>query len=168
MENCPPNKSTTNMIIDLIMFILMMMIAGIGLLIKYVIGHCMRQSIDTGSGSGTFFWGLSRHQWGTIHLIVGIVFLILLCIHIILHWKTIVCIFKRMIPKRTLRIIIVSLIIAIGILMISFPLFVKPVGGDNDSLHPNRYRRCGRLSQLDPSNNMDRFKNKNTFYQVEN
>ena len=33
------------------------------------------------------FMGLTRHEWGQIHFYIALIFLILLIIHLVLHWK---------------------------------------------------------------------------------
>ncbi|MDD2247180.1 MAG: DUF4405 domain-containing protein [Proteiniphilum sp.] len=132
------NQSKLNLSIDIIMLLLLMPLAGIGFLIKYVLIPGIQRNERYGAGVELEFWGLTRHQWGSIHLIISIVFLVLLLFHIILHWKMIVGIFKRMIPDKALRAISATLIASAGLLMIAFPLFVKPEIVTRESLHLNR------------------------------
>ncbi len=33
------------------------------------------------------FWGLTRTQWGNIHFLVSLIFVILMVIHLLLHWE---------------------------------------------------------------------------------
>ena len=132
------NQSKLNLGIDIIMLLLLMPLAGIGFLIKYVLIPGIQRNERYGAGVELEFWGLTRHQWGSIHLIISIVFLVLLLLHIILHWKMIVGIFKRMIPDKALRAISATLIAGAGFLMIAFPLFVKPEIVARESLHLNR------------------------------
>ena len=35
-------------------------------------------------------WGLSKTQWGDIHINVGLLFLLALCVHIYYNWKPLV------------------------------------------------------------------------------
>jgi len=126
MLNWKNNKSKINLIIDAILLIVLMSITGLGLMIKYVLlpGY-MRNEID-GNGIELYFMGLTRHQWGTIHLYLGILFLFLLVLHIILHWGMICSIFRQIIARKTARIIIS---IFIGIFSISLalsPFLVNP------------------------------------------
>ena len=37
-----------------------------------------------------FLLGWGRHDWGDLHFILAVIFVILMVIHIILHWKWIV------------------------------------------------------------------------------
>jgi hypothetical protein len=132
------NQSKLNLSIDIIMLLLLMPLAGIGFLIKYVLIPGIQRNERYGAGVELEFWGLTRHQWGSIHLIISIVFLVLLLLHIILHWKMIVGIFKRMFPDKALCAISATLIAGTGLLMIVFPLFVKPEIVTRKSLHLNR------------------------------
>ncbi|MGV8091227.1 MAG: DUF4405 domain-containing protein [Mangrovibacterium sp.] len=132
------DQSKLNLSIDIIMLLLLMPLAGIGFLIKYVLIPGIQRNERYGGDVELEFWGLTRHQWGSVHLIISIVFLVLLLIHIILHWKMIVCIFGRMVPNKTLRAMSATLIACIGFLLIAFPLFVKPEIVTRESLHLNR------------------------------
>ncbi len=41
-------------------------------------------------GSEATFWSLSRHTWGDLHDWVAVALLVVIIIHVILHWKWIV------------------------------------------------------------------------------
>jgi len=132
------DKSKLNLSIDMLLLLLMMPIAGIGFLIKYVLFSGIQRNPIYGNNVELEFLGLSRHEWGTIHLFLSITFLVLLILHIYFHWKMIVTIFRRMIPGKSLCYISAFLLIAFGLLMFSFPLFVKPEIVAKEALHQNR------------------------------
>ncbi len=48
------------------------------------------------------FLGIIKRDWVIIHKIVGIIFLILMIIHLILHWKWIICMTKNIFNKNKL------------------------------------------------------------------
>jgi hypothetical protein len=131
------DTSKLNLIIDIIMLMLMMLIAGIGFLMKYVLVAGYERNIIHGGNVNLMFCGKTHHEWGTIHLILSIVFLLLLVLHIILHWKMIVSIFKRIVPNRTTQITLVSLFSILSLLSISFPLFVSPNIVEKEALYRN-------------------------------
>ena len=139
MEQNSIDKSKLNLIIDLIMILLIMPISGIGFLMKYVLVPGFERNVLYGNHVDLEFWGQTRHQWGSIHLILSITFLALLILHTLLHWKMIVSIFRRMIPTKTMRVVLVDLITAIGLISISFPLFVKPEIVEKEPLHRNKH-----------------------------
>jgi glucan phosphoethanolaminetransferase (alkaline phosphatase superfamily) len=138
MKKHPIDKAKFNIIIDLIMLLLMMPIAGIGLLIKYILVPGLDRNVLYGNNVDLEFLGQTRHQWGSIHLLLSIIFLFLLVVHIILHWKMIVNIFQRMFPIKLIRIVLATFIATMGFLLISFPLFIKPEIVQNEPLRRNR------------------------------
>ncbi len=119
-------NSKLNLIIDGLLLLCIAAIVGIGLLIKYVLvpGY-MRWEIY-GRNVEMLLWGLDRHQWGTIHLVIGIVFLALLVLHVILHWSMIICIYSELIPNRFARWITALILIIMTIFLFAFSYFVKP------------------------------------------
>jgi hypothetical protein len=126
MKTTGKDKSTINLCIDIILLLLMMSIAGLGFLMKYVLLSGDQRNLVYGQKVDLSFWGLTRHQWGDIHLILSVIFLLLLLIHIILHWKMIVCVFQRMIPYKSMRIYITVALTSIGLLLFLLPFFIQP------------------------------------------
>lgn len=158
MSNWKTNKSKVNLIIDAILFIVLMSITGLGLMIKYILlpGY-LRNEIE-GNSTELYFMGLSRHQWGTIHLILGILFISLLVLHIILHWGIICSIFRKIISGKTARI---SIAIFIGIFSISLalsPFLINPEVAPLDRKYrhnriPSRFINTESQQNIIQSNN---------------
>jgi len=119
-------KSKLNLIIDWLLLLCIAAIVGIGSLIKYVLVPGYLRWEIYGRNVEMFFWGLDRHQWGTIHLVIGIVFLALLVLHVVLHWSMIICIYSKLIPNRFARWITALILIFVTIFLFAFPYFVKP------------------------------------------
>ncbi len=140
------DKSKFNLSIDIIMLLLLMPIAGIGFLIKYVLIPGMDRNVLYGNNVGLEFWSLTRHQWGTIHLILSLIFLALLLLHIVLHFKMITCVFRKMFPNRILRIVLTTFLTVSGLLMFSFALIVKPEIVFREPLHQNRLERNSNMN----------------------
>ncbi len=70
-------RSKLNLITDGLMLLCMAAIAGIALLIKFVLVPGYQRWEIYGRNVELYFWGLDRHQWGTIHLLFGLVFIAL-------------------------------------------------------------------------------------------
>ena len=119
-------KSKLNLVIDALLLLCLAAIAGIGLLIKYVLVPGYQRWEIYGRNVSLFLWRLDRHQWGTIHFIIGLIFLALLVLHIILHWQMIVGIYRRLIPNRFARWITALILLVVTIILFAFPYFVKP------------------------------------------
>ena len=119
-------RAKLNLVIDALLLLCIAAIVGIGILIKYVLvpGH-LRWEIY-GRNVSLFFWGLDRHQWGTIHLVIGIIFLALLVLHIVLHWQMIVGIYRRLIPNRFARWVIALILLIVTVIVFAFSYFVRP------------------------------------------
>jgi hypothetical protein len=119
-------KSKINLIIDVIMLIVMSVIAGLGLLIKYVLVPGFKRNEIYGKDIELFYLGYDRHWWGNVHYILSIILVSLVVLHIILHWKMIVGIFKKMVKIKSVRYIIGVFILVISIFLIGSTLFIKP------------------------------------------
>ncbi len=86
-------KPLINYIIDALMFLLIIPIAGIGIIMEYV--------LPSGQGGGKdVLLGLTRHEWGSIHWYCSIVFVVLLITHIVLHWNWIKSMTKSFFKKK--------------------------------------------------------------------
>ena len=118
-------KSTLNFLIDGIMFLLMGLLAGIGLLIKFVLLSGEDRWIIYGKNVDITFWGLDRHEWGRIHLIVAIILIVFLVLHIIFHWKIIICLCKGLISGKAFRFVIAVAFSIITVLLVIFPFLIK-------------------------------------------
>ena len=126
MINWIKNKTKINLVIDAVMFILLMAMTGLGFLIKYVLVPGYQRNSIYDSDLELYFLGLTRHEWGRIHLWSGFCFLLLLILHILLHWKMIGSIFRQIVSIRVLRLTITVLIGVTGIFLAVAPLFMKP------------------------------------------
>jgi hypothetical protein len=95
-------RVTVNFIVDLCGFLSLIALA--------ITGSIMRWVLPPGSGGGggggggghgfrggrgpvevKLLAGLSRHEWGSIHFWIAVAFIVLMVIHIILHWTWIKC-----------------------------------------------------------------------------
>jgi hypothetical protein len=119
-------KTKLNLIIEALMLLCVAGIGGIGLLMKYVLVPGYQRWDIYGRNVDLFFWGLNRHEWGMIHLVIAFVFLALLVLHNVLHWGVIVGIYRKLVPSRLARCIVAVILICLTILLFIFPVFVKP------------------------------------------
>ncbi|MGE0089696.1 MAG: DUF4405 domain-containing protein [Bacteroidales bacterium] len=117
-------KAKLNFIIDIIMFVLMGLLAGLGLLIKYVLLSGTERWLKFERNVELTYMGLDRHQWGTIHLWIAIALIALLILHIILHWNMIVCLYKKLMGNKTSRIVCGSVFSIITLLFVVFPFLI--------------------------------------------
>ncbi|MBE9510712.1 MAG: DUF4405 domain-containing protein, partial [Bacteroidetes bacterium] len=124
------SKSKINFLIDSLMFLCMAAIAGIGLLMKYVLIPGQDRWIKYGKNVEIYVFNMDRHEWGTIHLVIALVLLGLLSLHFILHWKLIVGLFSKLINNRSIRKPIAIVFLFISVFLFLFAFFVKPEIGE--------------------------------------
>jgi len=73
-------RNTANFILNLLAFFVLWAMVLTGYLIKFVLPPRMGYR-------GLSLAGWDRHQWGELHFILSLIFLILMILHLILHWK---------------------------------------------------------------------------------
>lgn len=119
-------RSKLNLITNGLMLLCMAAIAGIALLIKFVLVPGYQRREIYGRNVKLLFLGLDRHRWGTVHLYVGLIFIALLVLHIVLHWSSLVATFCRLVPNPLTRTVVVVAFILVIALLLAFPCFVMP------------------------------------------
>lgn len=131
------NKGTLNLTIDLIMLFVMSALSGIGLMLKLVLPPGRERTLQGGAGRSTLFWGLDRHQWGDIHLILALILIGLLVLHILFHWSCIVSMIRCRISGAGTRTLVFSLASVLVLLLWVFPFLFSP---SSFGEAPYRYR----------------------------
>jgi len=124
------SKSKINFLIDSLMFLCMSAIAGIGFLMKVVLIPGEDRWIKYGKNVELYVLNMDRHQWGTVHLVVALVFLGLLLLHIILHWNLILGLFSKLITNKLTRKLIAIVFVFISAIFFLFAFFIKPEMGE--------------------------------------
>lgn len=120
------HKSKVKFVIDTLMFLCGISIVGIGFLMKFTLIPGKDRLIKYGRNVDLLLFKMDRHEWGTIHLVIGFIFLGLLVLHIILNWKMIVNMYHRLIGSRIARRIIISIFMIVCVIWLIFSLIVKP------------------------------------------
>nr|WP_319397433.1 DUF4405 domain-containing protein [uncultured Carboxylicivirga sp.] len=132
------SKVKFNFIVDILMFIVMMIVVGIGFLMEYVIIPGSQRFEVYGRNVELSFLGMDRHEWGNLHLILGLILIFLLVLHIIFHWKLILSIYRRIIPHEGIRLFLTAVLLILTVLFAIVPLFLKPdisEGGKHSGEH---------------------------------
>ena len=119
-------KPIVNFGINAIMTFCMSAIIGTGFLMKYTLISGQERWSHYGINVELHFLGMSRHQWGMLHLILAFVLLSLLILHSILHWKIITNVYKKIIKEPVTKKVVALIFIILCTLMIAIPLFIKP------------------------------------------
>ncbi len=120
------DKAKLNFVINALMFICMTAIAGCGILMKFILIPGDERWVKYGKRVELSVLGMDRHEWGTIHLIIGFVLLGLLALHVILHWQVIVGVFQKLVENQKARRTIAPAFVVASLLLLIVPLAVKP------------------------------------------
>ena len=81
------NRTIANIIIDIIAaFLFLGMIST---------GYLLRFPLPPGSNNTLSLWGYTRHQWGDVHFWISLGLLLVLLVHLVLHWNWIVTVIGK-------------------------------------------------------------------------
>jgi hypothetical protein len=58
-------------------------------------GYLLHFPLPPGTNKSLVLWGLSRHQWGEVHFWISLALLMVLMIHLVLHWQWVVSVAAR-------------------------------------------------------------------------
>ena len=89
------NRNKLNFIVDFLAFISFLVVAKTGLIIFFFLPSGVRQ------GRYQEFFGIAKSTYSVIHDWAGIIMIVLVLIHLILHWRWIVCNFKNAFKKQS-------------------------------------------------------------------
>ena len=93
-------RPTMNSIVDGLSLVGFTLLAATGFLLRFVLPPGSGRLVGEGNGLMSarkpiaLVWGMTGHQWGTIHYWIAVAFMSALAIHLVLHWRAIVCLVK--------------------------------------------------------------------------
>lgn len=138
------DRNMLNYIIDVVMFILIAALVTIGLLLGFVIptGEVPPQQ--------KYLLQLHRHDWGGIHLYLALIFLVVLVIHIYLHWAWIKNTTRRYLRSSSfLWILAIAPIVLLLLIWLAYPRRQRPaehpvsINLETDSISTSQSRASG-------------------------
>jgi hypothetical protein len=82
-------RVTVNFLVDIFGFVVFLFLVGTGVIIKYILEPGTGGGLRGGRGGGEVetFLSLRRHEWGTIHFWISVIFVVIVVVHILLHYK---------------------------------------------------------------------------------
>ncbi|MBN2282256.1 MAG: DUF4405 domain-containing protein [Deltaproteobacteria bacterium] len=122
-----------NFIIDTVAFVEFVFLLSTGLLIYYI--------LPPGAGQAQL-WGLTRHEWGDIHFVLALLFVVTMGIHLLLHWTWIRALIEGGKGGRKNVRIAIAIIAAVLLLMAAAVPFLGTRQGDISS--PDHDRNQGK------------------------
>jgi hypothetical protein len=123
------DRSKLNFVIDALMFLTLMAIAGLGFLMKYILPPGREVMLRYGRNVELTWLGWDRHDWGSIHLYLAFTLLGLLVVHLILHWSMILGLLSRLLPDPRLRTRVAVAFLILSLLLIYVPFLITPEEG---------------------------------------
>jgi hypothetical protein len=109
------SKPKWNYVVDVVMFGLMGAMIFIGVLMGFFLAS--GPVVEEGS---KYVWGLHRHQWGDIHMILSSVFVGFFILHLLLHWDWIKGATKKFLRSPSVLAVILLLPALVVLLAWSF------------------------------------------------
>lgn len=76
-------RQTLNFVVDALALAGFVFLMATGLFLHYI--------LPPGSNKSLSVWGLTRHEWGDIHFYIAVFIIAVLSLHLVLHWRWIVC-----------------------------------------------------------------------------
>jgi hypothetical protein len=105
-------RATVNFVLDLIAFVDLLLLGTTGSIMRWVLppgsgggrGYGFRGGRGPGPDAGQVrqLLGLGRHDWGDVHFVLALLFVLLILVHIVLHWTWIkTCAKSILFPSRS-------------------------------------------------------------------
>jgi len=120
------DKPRINFVIDALMFLCLAGLAGLGLLMRYVLVPGRAARATYGRPVELTWLGWDRYGWGDLHFYLALVLAGLLTVHLILHWQMILGLYVRLFPDPDLRRRAALAFLIIAALLLSFPFLATP------------------------------------------
>jgi len=107
-------RNSTNFWIDVASLVAMIGLAVTGGLVHFV--------LPAGTGQSHLILGLSRHDFGQLHFYIAVAAIVLLALHVLLHWSWICCVIGEAVgggtpPRRTQIVWGLALLVGIALLI---------------------------------------------------
>ncbi len=120
------DKLKLNFIISALMFLCLMAMAGLGFLMKFVLLPGRKAMVQYGRPVELTYLGWDRHDWGDLHSYLAFALIVLLALHLILHWKKLLGLYERLIPSPRMRTRLAFGFLLICVLLAYFPFLITP------------------------------------------
>jgi hypothetical protein len=125
-------RTTLNRLVDTLAFVGFVLVATTGVVLRYLLPPGSGRPQGRGIGhqaaerAVTRLWGLTRHAWGEVHVWIACGLMIVLAIHLMLHWRWIVCAVRDR-PRQGSGVRAACGVMGLGILLaIAVALLLSP------------------------------------------
>lgn len=126
-------RSALDYLVDTLMTIAFLAIAFIGVLLAWFIPKAAEAP-----GYEKYLWGLHRHEWGDLHHWICMAFIVLVILHLVLHWTWLKTSTRQRLPRSILLWFLIVLLAAAALILVGTALYPK---GRYDDAGEHRQRR---------------------------
>ncbi len=112
-------RTHLHFLIDVVAFAGFVFLTTTGVLLHYL--------LPPGSGHFSTLWGLDRHQWGTLHFWVSVIFFSVLALHLVLHWRWLFNLAAGRSPEGSGFRLALGLVSALALIAFSVTPLISPV-----------------------------------------
>jgi hypothetical protein len=140
------NRTIANITIDIIAALLFLGMIATGYLLHF--------PLPPGSNKTLSLWGYTRHQWGEAHFWISLGLLLVLLVHLVLHWNWIVTVIGKRchLVKSAHPSLVRSGILTAIIVILTFTLFAWTAQiSIKETARPMRGKHFGRMGQVNES-----------------
>ncbi len=134
------HRAKWNYVVDTLALVAMVVLAVTGFMIRY--------KLPQGTSRYLALWGMNRHEWGSIHFWSGVVLLVLLALHVILHWDWIVIMTRGPSSEKARLRVGVALAVVCALIVVSAVPFLVPAERIGDP--PGEARGQGAALEVPP------------------
>lgn len=119
------DRAKKNFLIDSMLFVLFVLLTGSGFLLEYLLPS---GSGGQGNKPGVTVWGMTRHEWGSVHYWIALVMLGLMAVHLVLHWRWIVAMVRGKKREAAGVRALVGVFGLAGLMLFAAAPFISPKG----------------------------------------
>ncbi|MCW8840713.1 MAG: DUF4405 domain-containing protein [Gammaproteobacteria bacterium] len=117
-------RATLISLIDVVAFIAFLFLTSSGILLRYM--------LPPGSGRWSEVWGMSRHDWGTVHFWLSVVFFAVLTFHLLQHWRFVLGLFRGHLKEGVRLRVALGLVGLVAVILLGLAPLLSPVAVDEN------------------------------------
>ncbi|MCB2154363.1 DUF4405 domain-containing protein [bacterium] len=133
------NRTKTNFFVDAVALAAFLFLTTTGLLMRYTLPP---GSGGRHGGEGTSVWGLTRHDWGGVHFWIAVGMLVVLAVHLLLHWRWILAVVRGKPREAQGGRALIGVFATLALIVLAAAPLLAPKSGTTES----ESRRGGRGS----------------------
>jgi len=115
-------RSTLITLTDVLAFIAFLFLTSSGILLRYL--------LPPGSGRWSEVWNMTRHEWGTLHYWIALLFFAVLAFHLLQHWRFVLGLFRGHLREGLRLRVALGLVGLMAVILLGIAPLLSPVQVD--------------------------------------